>query len=303
MSLTVSQVYSVRFGTKLPLPKVVQDNIAKLRIVPTLYKAFRPVPKHGNTRQKYEKPEGVENWREKSLAEYVSKIKDKGDPDYHEIFAILNKVGPSNIQKLGSETIEILRKHNQEFRLRVSTLLFDKAINEVMFASVLADFAVLLNSEFPEIAEDFNMQAKMFTKLYDVNDTLTFPQSSEPEFENKVILWMKQKQRRRGFAKFLTQLFVRNLINEEIMKNAIGDVVAEMISTAKQPKTEQTEENTTQYVDFLFESSKLLPSSSHNLKSLISSTLSECLTIPRTELPSLCMRSRFRMEDTLKCVQ
>lgn len=303
MSLTVSQVYSVRFGTKLPLPKVVQDNIAKLRIVPTVYKAFRPTAKHNHPRQRFERPEVVENWREKSLVAYVSKIKDKGDSDYHEIFAILNKVGPSNIEKLASETIGILRKRDEEFRLRVTTLLFDKAISEVMFASVLGDFAVLLNTEFPEVAEDFNIQAKMFTKLYDNNDTLTYPQSTEQDFDSKVILWMKQKQRRRGFAKFLTQLFVRNLINEEIMTNAITDVILEMVSTARQPKSEQTEENTTQYVDFLFESSKVLPSSSTKVKTLINDALSACLATSRTELPSLCMRSRFRLEDTLKCVQ
>jgi len=306
MSLTIAQVYSVRFGVKLPLPKSVQDNIAKLRITPVAYKPFRPPPKHGSFRPRHEhhsRPIIAENWREKSLSTYVSILKDKGDPDYFEVFAILNKICASNLKQLSTQLIEILHKRDQEFRLRVTTLLFDKAISEHLFASVLADCAVQLNNEFSEVSEDFTTQAKMFTKLYDINTTLTYPSVSEVGFADKVIHWMKQKDKRRGYAKFLTQLFVRNLVPEDVIVTSIKDVIIEMDTTAKQVKNEQTEENTTQYVDFLFESSKVLPASATELKKTIKIALVEFLAIPRPEVPNLCMRSRFRLEDTLKCVQ
>jgi hypothetical protein len=306
MSLTIAQVYSVRSGAKLSLPKSVQDNIAKLRITPVAYKPFRPPPKHSAFRPRYEaqpKTTISDNWREKSLATYVSKLTDKGDADYHTMFSILNKISVSTMQKLSEEGLEILRKRDQEFRLRVTSLIFDKAITEHMFAGVLADFAVVLNKEFPEISEDFTTQAKMFTKLYDINVTLTYPQVMEPDYDDKVIRWMKQKDKRRGYAKFLTQLFVRNLISEEVITTSIQDVITEMSTSACQPKSEQTEENTTQYIDFLFESSKVLPSSAKSLKLAISTALIDLLKMPRPDLPSLCMRSRFRMEDALKCVQ
>lgn len=306
MSLTIAQVYSVRFGAKLPLPKSVQDNIAKLRITPVAYKPFRPPPKHGSFRARHEqhvRPVVPENWREKSLSTYVSILKDKGDPDYLEVFSTLNKICASNLNELSEQIIEILRKRDQEFRLRVTTLLFDKAISEHLFAGVLADCAVKLNNEFPEVSEDFTIQAKMFTKLYDINTTLTYPVSTEPGFADKVVQWMKQKDKRRGYAKFLTQLFVRNLITEDIIVTSVQDVIVEMATTAKQAKDQQTEENTTQYVDFLFESSKVLPSSAVQLRNTIKTALVEFLAIPRPELPNLCMRSRFRLEDTLKCVQ
>jgi hypothetical protein len=306
MSLTVSQIYSVRFATKLPLPRSVQDNIAKLRITPVTYKPFRPPPKHGgNYRQKHESvriPE-MGNWREQSLRAYVSKIKDKDDKDYSEVFGILNKITAKNMAQLSDETIEVLKKRDQEFRLRVTTLLFDKAITESVFASIFGDFAVRLNAVFPEITEDFIAQANMFATLYDSSTTLTYPQSTEPDFDDKVIMWMKQKQKRRGYAKFLTQLFVREMIPEDILLKTVQDVINELKSIASQPKSEQIEENTTQYVDFLFESAKVLPSSAKDLKLLIKTELSEILKIPRPELPGLCMRSRFRIEDTLKCVQ
>jgi hypothetical protein len=298
MSLTVSQIYGVRFGTKLPLPKSVQDNIAKLRIIPVVYKPFRP-PKHITFRQKQD----VQSWREKSLATYVSKIKDRDDKDYHEIFAILNKLSMQNIQKLSENAITIISKRDEDFRLRTTTLIFNKAITEPMFAGILADFCLNLQKEFSDVADDLVAQAKMFTTLYDNNITLTYPQCSDADFDNKVILWMKQKQTRRGYAKFLTQLFVRNIVDETIMYNSLNDAIQEILVIAKELRTEQSEENVTQYVDFLFESSKVLLTTSVMLKELIKHAIQDILLIPKNELPSLSMRSRFRLEDILKCVQ
>lgn len=300
MSLTVAQVYSARFGVKLPLPGIVQDNIAKLRITAASYKPVRHFQKQHH-KQKHEST--PENWRIKSIAGYVSRIKDNDDPDYHNVFGILNKLSASNLAQLSNEAIDIINKRDQEFRLRVSTLLFNKAITESMFASVMADFAVNLNVANPEIREDLILHATMFPKLYDINTTLTYPSSSEEDYANKVVLWMKQKDKRRGYAKFLTQLYVRDMVTDESMLSAVDQVIVEMKSISKMPRTEQTDENTTQFVDFLFESSKLLPAKSTAVRDLIKTSLSELLMLPRTDLPSLGMRSRFRLEDTLKCVQ
>jgi len=307
MSLTVSQIYSVRFGVKLPLPGFVQDNIAKLRITAASYKPVRHAPnKHYHKNHHHSRHENsipLENWRMKSLAGYVSRIKDSDDKDYHNIFAMLNKVSAANLTNLSNEAIEIISKRDQEFRLRISTLLFDKAITESMFASVMSDFAKKLNDANAEVREDLILQAKMFPTLYDINTTLTYPLSSEPDFDNKVVLWMKQKDKRRGYAKFLTQLFIRDMITEDIMMSSMENVISEMKVIAKQPRTEQTDENTTQFVDFIFESSKLLPHTAVTLRNLVKTTLTEFLAIPRADLPSLGMRSRFRLEDALKCVQ
>ena len=299
MALTVANIYSVRFGPKIPLPKIIQENIAKLRITPVTYKPVRPQQKHYRPR---ETTQPVENWREKALATYVSKVKDKGDPDYFEVFGLLNKISGSNMAHLSESIAEIIKKRDQEFRLRIVNLLFDKAIRDLVFASVLADCAVCLQAKFPEISEDLWVQSQMFTKLYDVDTTLVFPASSDPEFDGKVIEWMNQKTKRKGYAKFLTQLFVRELISEELMIAPIQQVLTELRATASQKHSQQTEENTSQYADFLFESAKILPAST-NIRKLISESLKEILAVLKADLPSLCMRSRFRLEDTLKCVQ
>ena len=305
MSLSVAQVYSVRFGTKLALPRLVQDNIAKLRISAAVYKPVRYPQKHHHPKQHHHKhdPTAAENWRIRSLAGYVSRIKDDGDPEYAEIFAMLNKLSGSNLVSLSDQTTTIIAKRDQEFRLRVSALLFNKAISESMFAGVMADFAVKLNTANSEIREDLILQANMFPTLYDINTTLTYPSSTEIGYTDKVVLWMKQKDKRRGYAKFLTQLFVRNLVTDEIMIGSLENVISEMKTIAKEPRTEQTDENTTQFVDFIMESAKLLPVGAKTVRELIKTSLTEFLAIPRADLPSLGMRSRFRLEDALKCVQ
>jgi hypothetical protein len=300
MSLTISQVYSVRFGVKLPLPRGVQENIARLRITPVTYKPFRPAAKQ--VFRPRQEPT-IENWRIKSLTAYVSKINDKADKEYSEIMAILNKLSLQKIDLLTKEALAIMATRDAEFRLRVSALLFDKAITESMFASLMADFALRLVVTIPDIREDLTTQLAMFPKLYNTNDTLTYPVSSEPGYDDKVILWMKQKDKRRGYAKFVTQLFVRELVSEEFMSKTIESVISDLHESAAQVKTEQTEENTTQYVDFLFESAKVLPRSAKALNARIKEDILAILAAPKPSLPSLCMRSRFRIEDTLKCVQ
>jgi hypothetical protein len=300
MSLTISQVYSVRFGVKLPLPRGVQDNIARLRITPVTYKPFRPAAKQAfRPRQE----PSIENWRVKSLTAYVSKINDKADKEYSEIMAILNKLSLQKIDPLTKEALAIMATRDAEFRLRVSALLFDKAITESMFASLMADFALRLVVTIPDVREDLTTQLAMFPKLYNTTDTLTYPVSSEPGYDDKVVLWMKQKDKRRGYAKFVTQLFVRELVSEEFMSKTIESVISDLHESAAQVKTEQTEENTTQYVDFLFESAKVLPRTAKALNARIKEDILAILGSPKPSLPSLCMRSRFRIEDTLKCVQ
>ena len=298
MNPTVSQIYSVRFGTKLPLPKVVQDNIAKLRITPVTYKPYRPQQKMRP--RVHALPE---NWREKALIDCVRRVKEYDDPEYSEIFGILNKIAPPTLTALSGEIVELLNRRDEAFRLRVVTLLFNKAINENVYASLMSDCALKLSQAVPEVREDLKIQIEMFPKLYNMTETIVFPTLGQPDFEDKVVEWTKQKDRRRGYAKFMTQLFVRSLIPEPVILQSIKHVVTDLNSTARQVKTEQTEENTTHLVDFLFESGKVLPKDAVAIRTFIRESLSEFLKVPRPELPCLCMRSRFKTEDALKCVQ
>jgi hypothetical protein len=301
MSLTVSQVYSVRFGMKLPLPQVVQDNIAKLRITAAAYKPVRHAPKH----HKYPKHEPImsDNWRVKSLSNYVSKIKNKDDPDYAEVFTIFNKLSTSNLDKLSVDALEVMKKRDQEFRLRVVALMFNKAITENMFASVMADCASKFVASIPDVQVDLNAQVSTFPALYYMATTNMYPASSDADFDEKVISWMSQKTKRRGYAKFITHLYVRNLVTDNTMRESLQLVIDELTHVANQPKSQETEENVTQFADFLFESVCVLPQTAASLKEIVRASVERLLSSPRQNLPSLGMRTRFKLEDTLKRVQ
>jgi hypothetical protein len=295
MSLTVAQVYGVRFAEKLSLPKIVQDNIAKLRITPVVFKPFRPPP-----RAPY-RPK--ENWRENALVEAVRRVKERDDPEYDEVFSSLNKIAPRTLDKLSEKIVLNIKKRDDIFRLRVTTLLFDMAISQSGYSILMSDCAKKLATDIPEIQEDLVAQTEMFPKLYNMTETLTYPSSEEPGYADKVVEWMKLKDKRRGYAKFMTQLFVRQLVSEQTVGECMSHVSADLVAMAKQPKTEQSEENTTQYVDFLFETAKILPASAKSLRALMNLFIQTVLDIPRIELPSLNMRSRFKLEDAIKCVQ
>lgn len=291
--LTVADIYSVRFGAKLPLPNLVQDKIARLRITPVAYKPSKPFVKHPY-RPKPTAAGASENWREKAFVEAVRRVKEREDPEYSDIFSIFNKVSPSNVEKLSGDAITLMKKRDEQFRLRVSTLLFDKAITQASYSAVMADCASKISAVIPEVADDIRFQINMFPKLYDMNDTIVFPDSKEEKFDEKVILWMKQKEKRRGFAKFMMELLTRFLIAEEDVYPALQQVIRELNEVARQPATDTTTESTTQFVQFIFEASKTV---SGTLNEYLKKSVQELLAVPKTELPSLNMRSKFKLED------
>jgi hypothetical protein len=288
-----AMLYSLRFVQKIDLPDIIKQNIAKLRLVQATY---RP----GRFNKKVVEPS---NWREKVLVEYVRRIRETEDPDYDQMFAIFNKVAKANLDPLSQEAVTLLKKRDQEFRLRVSTLLFDKAIKGSFYAGIMSELAVKLNAVIPEISEDLGAQASMFGTLYDMSGTLVFPRADEPGFEDKIVAWSKQKDVRRGYSRFLTHLYIVELIPGKILHESMQKVLGDLDDTVVQPKTGLSEENVTQYADFLFEIAKLLPKTAVELRGLIQTRVDAVLKRPRSELPSLNMRSRFKLEDTYNCVK
>lgn len=299
MTLTVDQVYSVRFGPKLPLSNVLQDNIGKLRITAVPFKpAYRPQPKF------HKKPNhSSDNWRENALVDSVRKVKERDDPEYADVFGALNKISTKTFDKLSDQIITNIEKRDEMFRLRVTTLLFDLAITQPGYGTLMADCAKKLTDKIPDIKDDLVVQTEMFPKLYNMTETVTCPTLDDSSYSDKIVEWMKIKNKRRGYAKFVTLLFVRELLDETKVSDCLKTIIDDLTETTKQPNTEQTVENTSQLVDFLYETAKALPTTANILKSLIKDFVTTLLGLPRPELPSLNIRSRFKLEDTLKCVQ
>ena len=166
----------------------------------------------------------------------------------------------------------------------------------------MAECAKHISSKIQDMQEDIQTQVSMFPTLYDINETLTFPLSSDPEYATKLIECFKQKEKRRGYAKFLMELFLRDLVTEDCVKNGLNDVISELNDIAMQPRTEQTEENVGQFAVFLFETAKLATKQSE-IRSYLNTALGTLLKTDRTTLPSLNMKSRFKLEDAFKLVQ
>jgi hypothetical protein len=280
MALSVADMYSLRECPKLVLPQAVQDVIATLRRTAMVFKPFHKPQRHYHAR-----PKQSDNWREKLLVDMVRKVREREDPEYSEIFAIFNKIAPSNLEKLSNDTIAFIQKRDESFRLRVATLLFDKAITNHTYACVMADCALRLSKTIPEIVEDLETQVSMFDTLYNMNETITYTNDT-------VIAWTKQKEKRRGYAKFVTELFIRGLMSQDNVNTGLSEVAKELQSMLTQEShDEQMDENIHQCAVFLFETAKLLKKNDH-LKQVITDIL-------KSKLP---MKTKFKLEDALKLV-
>lgn len=94
----------------------------------------------------------------------------------------------------------------------------------------------------------------------------------------------------------MMELHNKELIGEEIVKQGLDQVIVELNETIRQPSKDKTVENTSQFVDFLFELSKTIKGS---LKENLKLSVQNLLAIPKAEVPSLNMRCRFKLEDAV----
>lgn len=286
MALSVADMFALRNCLKIVLPAAVEEHISKLRRTAMVFKPFYKTARH------HPKPRSVDNWREKALIDLVRKVKEREDPEYSDIFGIFNKIAKSNVEKLSNDAIALIQKRDQSFRLRVSTLLFDKAITNHIFANVMADCALHISKTIPEIVEDLGAQVSMFDTLYNMNETIACSNQT-------LIEWTKQKEKRRGYAKFMTELNVRNLITDECVQKGLEDVMSELINLLQQVKSPQTEENIHQCAVFLFETVKLIPRANTSSRSFLKGAISDIL---KSNQPTLISKSKFKLEDALKLV-
>lgn len=299
-SITIDMCYAVRVGFELPLPQIVKDSFKVLRITPPIYKPIKRANRNTNFRtfRKSNAASISKNWRETMLKDLKYNKIDKGnDLDYAKVKGFINKMGAGNVVHLTIEIINCIETRDEEFRLLISSYLFDKAVQQPLFSGVMAECALEISKEIPEIIEDLDSQVDMFTSLYNMDDTCTYPGDATNPQDERLVKWTKQKEKRRGYAKFMMELFDRKLINGNHVKISLEQIISELKETACLPKTNQTEENVTQFVEFIFEVSKKITG---ELNEYLKATIAEFLKIPKTEVPSLNMRSKFKLEDALK---
>lgn len=271
-------IYAAR---ALPRPSLSDDVlvlISKLKI------SFKPI-----VRRVVRKP--VDNWREAALADVVRKVREKDDPDYDEISAAINKLSKANYTKLMTDVLARLTKRDALFRLRVTTLLFDRGVRQTFFATLMADAYKDIAAAHPDALQDLATQTQLFDALYDMGNVTIIPSSTDPGYDEAVIAWTKQKETKRGFAVYVSELYKRGLVPEETMAGFLKTVLDELTTSIRAPKTGPNEEHVDALARFLAAVAPTVP---------IKSALGAVLALPRPECPSLSMKSRFKLEDAAK---
>lgn len=280
--MDIDTIYASRSLPRPELSQTILDTISKLKI--SFKPPFRRPPPQ---RRRHEKEESS-NWRENALIDVVRKVREKDDPDYDAVGAIINKISKQNYAKLTGDLMEILTKRDGMFRLRVTTLLFDRGVRQNFYAPIMADVYADILKTYPDASDDLATQIQMFDKLYDTGNVTVLPASNDPAFNDAIIVWTKQKEMKRGFAVYLAELYTRNLVSQSTMLGIVGVVLDDLRVSVKTPKTE---EHVDALARFLFAVAKKVP---------IRKEVADILSVPRSECPSLNMKSRFCLEDAAK---
>lgn len=281
--MDVSSIYALRPSVKQPLPDSVVEIFSKLRT------SFRPVFRRPVRR---EPPAEAANWRQNVLVETLRKVREKDDADYDEINAAINKLSKPTYAKLTDLIKSKIASRDAMFRLRVTTLLFDRGIRQNFYASMLADlYSDIVKSE-EDARNDLTTQVAMFDSLYDMSAVTIVPSSTDSGFDDALIAWTKQKETKRGFAVYTAELYSRGLIPEETMAVFVKTIVDDLRETVVQKKTPPVEEHADHLVRFL---AAVAP----KVKGVVD-MVSPILLLSRVDAPSLCMKSRFKLEDVVK---
>lgn len=281
--MDVQRIYAARSLPRAELPSSIMDTISRLKL------SFKPV-----YRKPYVAPrrkEEASNWRESALADVVRKVREKDDPDYDAVSSAINKLSKANYVKLSGEVLGALAKRDGLFRLRVTTLLFDRGIRQPFFAPILADLYADLSRASADVAGDLSIQIQMFDALYDTGNVTMIPRTEDAGYDEAVIAWTKQKELKRGFAVYLAELYSRELISQETMTQYVTAILDDLRESVKTPKSKPKEEHVDALVRFVFAVAGKVD---------IRTPVRELLALPRPETPNLTMKSRFSLEDAMR---
>lgn len=284
--MDVMTIYAVRNEPRNELDNSILDLISNLKI------STRPPNKkpHNRRRQNREEPE---NWRDNVLMDIVRKVREKDDVDYEFVHNAINRITKELYNDITTKISEKIEARDDAFRLRVTTLLFDTSVRQPLsfFAPLLADLYQDIAREHPDALDDLKTQIAIFDTLYETSEGIVIPPSSDPGFDEAVRKWTKQKDLKRGFAIYISELYNRELIKEDTMMAMVNAVCADFKETIRLPKTPTTEQHAEALALFICATAKKVPMKEY---------LETLLKIPRPEVPSLNMKSRFKLEDAMK---
>jgi len=291
--MDVATLYSLRSEPMVPIPEATIAIIAGMRRTPVSYKPAAHV--RGRYHRKTT-PRVQENWRSKAILETHRRLKEREDPDYDVVVTSVNKLSKEHFDVMVRDTLEVLAKRDETFRLRVSALVFDRGILQNFFAPLIAKFVKALVEKNPDMRDDIAIQVDMFETLYDAGNITIVPPSTDPGYDDAIIAWTKQKEKKRGFAVMVGELYTNGLVTFETMRGIMQGVINDLEASSSQVKTPATEEHVDHLVRFLF-------AVATHVRGHMVDRITDVLNIPRVNVPSLTMKSRFKLEDALKILK
>ena len=286
-------LYSFRSAVHLSIPSAVLDMISAMQLAPVAPIYIKKPKKFAVQRRN---PQD-DSWRRDIITELKATIRLKDDPAYEVIIGIVNKVVASNLKDKTKTISETIGKRDETFRMRVVNFIFDRGVSMPFYAKLLADMFAQLCEALPAVHDDLQIYCSLdtFNKMFDQSKTISFPDlttMSKSQFEDELCIWHKQKELRRGFGVFASELHTRGLISETLLHEAVGTVISDFEENIRKPKNEVVSESVDQVVTLLSEMAKLF-----GKDSFISDKAKQILAIPKADTPCLGMRSRFKLDD------
>lgn len=301
--MDVTAVYAARALPKVPLSSACAEAISRMRRTPL---AYRPTAHaHGKRYQHHQHARRTtpssslpDNWRQKALVETHRRMKEREDPDYDVVVESVNKLSKEHFTRFVEQTLVVLKKRDHEFRLRVSTLLFDRGVQQNFFAPLIAQFIQVLAKDILGMTDDILTQVEMFDTLYDASKVVLVPSSTDPTYDDAIIAWTKQKEKKRGYAVLVGELYKAAVVPVGVIDDLLRGIAGELETAAEQVRTDVLEEHVDHLVRFLFAVAPNVKSQPGLVNRLVA-----LLMNPRTRTPSLTMKSRFKLEDALKILK
>jgi len=207
--MDIATLYSLRANPRPALSDAIRTIISTLKI------SFKPSFRRQVIRRA--PAEEASNWRELALLAVHRKVREKDDADYDAVNAFLNKLTKQTYDKMMVSIMEKLDSRDSMFRLRVTTLLFDRGIQQTFYAPLMADAYKDIASAYPDARQDLMVQVMMFDTLYADTNVTIVPHHTDPGYTDAIIAWTKQKEKKRTFAVYVAELFARSLLPSEVM--------------------------------------------------------------------------------------
>lgn len=303
-TMNPATLFELRYVNPLVLPKPVADVIATLHRAP-VQQGFVKKPRVHRLQRKTH-ADMAADWRIAALSDVRRRVKERDDPEYADVFSILNKLSKQTFDKLSDQCIALMQKKADDplFRLRVVTLVFTKSIDQQAWHELYANLLKKIADAHPPdadggesaICDDLRVSCNLdsFSKLY-AEEAVVLPPAGDPSFDETVIQWTKQKARRRGFMMIMTDLYKMELVDETLMRDAMDVLLSDVQEAAACPATPAMEEYVAQLVATLFEMASGLKGNAilAPMKPVVQKLLS-------ANLPCMTMRAKFKTEDALK---